>query len=76
MHPSQIAYGTDQKYGYGFDLIMNTVEIFEKWLQGIAKYGKTVYFKGLGGNHDRLTIKNDDDVYRSGALVTYELIKR
>ena len=45
MHPSQIAYGTEQKYGYGFDLIMNTVGIFEKWLAGIAKAGKTVYFK-------------------------------
>jgi hypothetical protein len=55
---------------------MNTVEIFEKWLQGIAKAGKTVYFKGLWWNHDRLTIKNDDDIYRTGALVVYELIKR
>ena len=76
MHPWQLAYGTEQKYGYGFDLIMNTVDIFEKWLQGIAKEWKTVYFKGLGGNHDRMTIKNEDDIYRSWALVVYELIKR
>jgi hypothetical protein len=55
---------------------MNTVGIFEKWLAAIAKAGKKVYFKWLWWNHDRLTIKNDDDLYRTWALVVYELIKR
>ncbi len=76
MHQGQVAYWTEQEYGYGFDLIMNTVGIFEKWLAAIARSWKKVYFKWLGGNHDRLTTKNEDDIYRTWALVVYELIKR
>jgi len=47
MHKNQIEYGTDANYGYGYDALMRTVTIFEKWLYAIAKSGKKVYFKGL-----------------------------
>lgn len=36
-HRGQIAYGTEQKYGYGFELAMNTATIFEQWLIAISK---------------------------------------
>lgn len=47
MHLAQIEYGTDASFGYGFDAVMHTVDIFEKWLAGMAKAGKKVYFKGI-----------------------------
>jgi hypothetical protein len=76
MHAGQIEYGTDAKFGYWYDALMNTVTIFEKWLYAIAKSGKKVYFKWLSGNHDRFTQNKEDDHWRTGALVIYEMIKR
>jgi hypothetical protein len=76
MHPNQIENGTDYKYWYTFDLLLKTVEIFEKFLKHIAKNWKKVYFKGLPWNHDRMTWRNEDDKIRSGWLIIYELIKR
>ena len=37
MHKGQLSYGTDPKYGYGFELAMNTTTIFAEWLIAIAK---------------------------------------
>lgn len=66
MHPAQIENGTDYSFGYGFDALMNTVDVFEKWLHAISKLGKKVYFKGITGNHDRMTSKKEHDVWRTG----------
>lgn len=75
MHKNQIAYGTEQKYWYGFELAMNTTSIFAEWLTAIAKSWKKIYFKWLPWNHDRLTEKNDEDVFRSGWLFIYEMLR-
>lgn len=76
MHKWQLAYWTDASYGYGFDALMRTVVIFEKWLASIAKHGKKVYFRGITGNHWRFTQHKEDDHFRAWELVIYEMIKR
>jgi hypothetical protein len=60
----------------GFDAVMKTVTIMEKWLTGLSKAGKKVYFKGMTGNHDRFTQNKEMDHRRTGGLVMYELLKR
>jgi hypothetical protein len=75
MHKNQVSYGTDQKYGYWFELAMNTTSIFAEWLTAIAKSWKKIYFKWLPWNHDRLTEKNDEDIMRSGWLFIYEMLR-
>lgn len=76
MHPGQLENGLDPTYGYGFDAIMKTVDIFEKWLIAIHKTGKKVYFRGITGNHGRMTSRKEDDHWRTGELVIYEMIKK
>ena len=46
--------------------MMETVKLMEKWLTGLAKAGKEVYFKGLTGNHDRMTQNKEFDHRRTG----------
>jgi len=76
MHPWQLAYGTEQEWWYGFDLMMNIVVILEKFLLAIKKAGKMVYFTGIPWNHDRMTQAKDMDVQKTWWLVIYEMIKR
>jgi len=77
MHPGQIAYGTDHQYGkYGFDLMMDTVQIFENFFIELRKSGKKVNVKALTGNHGRMTANKEDDKKRTGELVIFELLKR
>jgi hypothetical protein len=47
MHFNQLDEGMDRTFGLGFEGVMQTVSIMEKWLAGLAKAGKKVYFKGL-----------------------------
>lgn len=76
MHPGQIEYGMDYQYGFGFDLIMNTVKIFEWFIASLYKHGKKVIVNGITGNHGRMTGAKDMDVRRTAELVIYEMIKR
>lgn len=45
MHPGQVEYGLDPTFGYGFETIIKTVDIFEQWLKAISATGKKVYFR-------------------------------
>lgn len=76
MHASQIAYGTEQTFGYGFDAMLKVADIFEKFLLGLYKEWKHVIVNGITGNHGRVTSKKEEDPLRSGELVVYELVKR
>ncbi len=76
MHPWQIAYGMDSELWYGFELMMNTVKIFEKLLISLYKNWKEVIFNGITGNHGRMTGRKEDDIMRTWELVIFELIKR
>lgn len=76
MHPWQLAYWTEQEWGYWFDLMMTIVNIFEKFLLAINKLNKRVYFRGIPWNHDRLTQAKDMDVQKTWWLVIYEMLKR
>lgn len=72
MHPWQEAWMELT----GYDLMMYIVNVFENFLLEIYKSGKSVTFRGIGGNHDRLGKTHSDDQKRSWALIVYELIKR
>lgn len=76
MHAWQIAFWTDAEWGYGFDLMMNIVQIFEKFLMSLFRAWKVVYFKWITGNHWRMTAWKEYDTQRTGELVIYEMIKR
>lgn len=74
-HAGQSVQGIDPSFGYGFDAVLKVATIFEKFITGLQKEGKKVIFNGVGGNHDRMTKKNEDDIERSWALFVYETLK-
>jgi hypothetical protein len=74
MHPWQLAYGTNQDFGYGFEAILKTRDLFIEYLTEIRNAGKEVYFFGKTWNHDRHTAKKEDDIERSGWLIIYEML--
>lgn len=76
MHPNQLDEWMDPTFPKGFDAMMETVKLMEKWLTGLAKAWKEVYFKWLTGNHDRMTQNKEFDHRRTWGLVMYELLKR
>lgn len=59
-----------------FDTVLMIADIFERFIVRIAESGKKVNFYGIGGNHDRISRLHDQDIRRSGALFTFEMIKR
>ncbi len=76
MHPWQVSYWMDKDFGFWFDLMMKSVQIFEKFLSDIHNSGKKIVFYGVTWNHWRFTEKKENDINRTGELVIYELIKR
>ena len=75
-HPGMLAYGTEERWGRGFDLMLNISRIFEDFLIDVRKSGKRVIVNGITGNHGRVTGQKDDDIMRTAELTIYELIKR
>jgi hypothetical protein len=73
MHDSQI--GSMQGHDV-FETMLQIADAIEKFLVKIAETGKRVHFRGIGGNHDRISRLHDQDIRRTGALVIYELISR
>lgn len=61
---------------HGFNLIMETVTLFEDFILKIYESGREVTFDGIGGNHDRFGERHDEDQDRTAALVIYEMIRR
>jgi hypothetical protein len=73
MHDSQV---NSMKGHDVFETMLQIADSIEKFLVKIAESGKTVHFRGIGGNHDRISRQHDQDIRRTGALVIYELISR
>lgn len=44
MHPNQIETGTEQEYGYGFDLACNVADFIEQFIIELLAAGKRVHF--------------------------------
>lgn len=59
-----------------FELMLEVADYFIYFLAEIKKTWKNVSFTWIAWNHDRLTSKNEDDIFRSAWLMIYELIKR
>ena len=76
MHPGQLEYGHDHTFGFGFDALMKSVEIFQAFILKLHEAGKELHVTGLLGNHGRFTQKNEDDKKRTAELVIYEMIRR
>ena len=71
-HSGQI---NEMDWVYGFDLMMQIVEVFEMMLIELYKAWKEVSFTWIGWNHWRST-KEPWDWQRTNALTIFELIKR
>lgn len=60
---------------YMGELFMFWVQTFIDMLSKILKSGKTIKFYWIGGNHDRVSMKNEHDRERMFATVFYEMLK-
>lgn len=61
---------------YGFDLIMDTVNLLERFLYELYMSGKKITRHMQGGNHDKITSNSDHDRQRTIALIIYEMVRR
>lgn len=71
MHPGQIEW---MDWPFWFDLVTYIEEVLAHFLQDLSQT-KKVYVKGIWGNHDRFTQKNEDSPKRTAALVIYRLLQ-
>lgn len=70
-HPWQIE---SMEWKYGFDLIMQVVEVLTRFVYNIAKH-KKIHFIGIGWNHDVFSTAKDWDQARTAALICYTMMK-
>lgn len=76
MHPNQIEKGTEQQYGYGYDLACNVADIIEQFIIELMAAGKRVHFFGISGNHDRSAENQKGDPEFSMGLFVYKLVQK
>jgi hypothetical protein len=72
MHDGQIKHMSM----HGRTLTMFIVKVVEKFLIGLHNSGKTVTFRGKGGNHDRISEAHGTDDEKTMAWIIYELVAR
>ena len=75
MHPWQLAYWTEQKWWYGYDLAVRISEILEKFFIWLYSQWKDVTVSWILWNHGRFSSKNEWDIKRSAELVIYEFLR-
>ena len=72
MHSWQVE---SMDWKYMWELFMYGIEVYVWFLKKILESGKQIQLKGMWGNHDRMSTKNEWDNERIFSTIFYEMLK-